>query len=777
MGAMTAFAATKTVTVNVNANGGKFSDNTTTYTKTVTVDSDATTINLGQVDGIPSIVSGDANKAFDFWAAASDATSENLVATIDSSTNTANFYAIWKNNMATNNRELDGNISVSGLETNDVANFYQVLVWNQDAVKTKGWVPADAYRGYSLPGETGFTPVSGGLTEAEVQRILGLDTNGNPVTVDDSNRDNYGISADLAARLAGLTASAKYANITASNGTASQSNPDAGLYMVMITPGVSGVTYNPVFVGADYNGNSTNFHTVDLEASYSPASVAKKSKVTLEKTAATTEDDFEDKQPESVAAGDEVTFTIETTIPKFANNYTNAKFFVTDTLTKGLELLEGTDNADIKVYEGWFSDETLTEANKSSKELAKTFSNSGTTETVYDITVTKGENTNTTPESFVVDFKTAYLLNGMGSVQKNITIQYKAKVTTDAPRSVNLEKNTVTVSYSNNPSDGTGNGKLKDETKHYTFDIDANILGPNGDGGAGSTPWQTTEVVKVGLDKDGNEITDTKTLHGVNEEIGWTEEQKVGALQGAEFKLYKAVKNATTGNLEFVENDANIYTNDIMKTGYKIVSDANGRLTIHNLTEGETDQWTAETTPGIRGLDIGTYYLKETQAPAGYIKQQDAVKVEIIAPKPEDNNTENDYWKLVTYNETNGTQTVTWSVWELKKYDVKINNAETASYTFTNTKEENGETTTTTGTTYSGDAGDAPTLGDHTTGAHGLINDTNNDTHKADGKITNTQGVELPSTGGIGTTIFYVVGAILVIGAGVIMITRRRMDA
>jgi len=43
--------------------------------------------------------------------------------------------------------------------------------------------------------------------------------------------------------------------------------------------------------------------------------------------------------------------------------------------------------------------------------------------------------------------------------------------------------------------------------------------------------------------------------------------------------------------------------------------------------------------------------------------------------------------------------------------------------------------------------------------------------------IENNKGQELPSTGGIGTTIFYVVGAILVIGAGVVMITRRRMDA
>lgn len=43
--------------------------------------------------------------------------------------------------------------------------------------------------------------------------------------------------------------------------------------------------------------------------------------------------------------------------------------------------------------------------------------------------------------------------------------------------------------------------------------------------------------------------------------------------------------------------------------------------------------------------------------------------------------------------------------------------------------------------------------------------------------VENNTGTELPSTGGIGTTIFYIVGGILVLGAGVVLIARRRMNA
>lgn len=44
-------------------------------------------------------------------------------------------------------------------------------------------------------------------------------------------------------------------------------------------------------------------------------------------------------------------------------------------------------------------------------------------------------------------------------------------------------------------------------------------------------------------------------------------------------------------------------------------------------------------------------------------------------------------------------------------------------------------------------------------------------------EVANQAGAELPSTGGMGTTIFYVVGSILLIGAAVLLITRKRMNA
>ena len=41
-------------------------------------------------------------------------------------------------------------------------------------------------------------------------------------------------------------------------------------------------------------------------------------------------------------------------------------------------------------------------------------------------------------------------------------------------------------------------------------------------------------------------------------------------------------------------------------------------------------------------------------------------------------------------------------------------------------------------------------------------------------QVENKSGVNLPSTGGIGTTIFYMVGGVLVVGAAILLIAKKR---
>jgi len=60
---------------------------------------------------------------------------------------------------------------------------------------------------------------------------------------------------------------------------------------------------------------------------------------------------------------------------------------------------------------------------------------------------------------------------------------------------------------------------------------------------------------------------------------------------------------------------------------------------------------------------------------------------------------------------------------------------------------------------------------------NGTINLENTPSDKqplATAQVINKSGTELPSTGGIGTTIFYIVGGILLVGAAIILVSRRR---
>ena len=64
-----------------------------------------------------------------------------------------------------------------------------------------------------------------------------------------------------------------------------------------------------------------------------------------------------------------------------------------------------------------------------------------------------------------------------------------------------------------------------------------------------------------------------------------------------------------------------------------------------------------------------------------------------------------------------------------------------------------------------------------TIGANGVVNGTTEAPQGVDEvKVLNQSGTELPSTGGMGTTIFYVLGSILVVGAVVLLVTKKRMS-
>ena len=116
----------------------------------------------------------------------------------------------------------------------------------------------------------------------------------------------------------------------------------------------------------------------------------------------------------------------------------------------------------------------------------------------------------------------------------------------------------------------------------------------------------------------------------------------------------------------------------------------------------------------VAGLDDGTYYLEETKAPSKYNKLSEDVTIVISA------STENNQ-------------------------------------------------------TWNGTASDALTKIDVT--ANGKKSDGNVNEGSVKVTVENNQGSTLPTTGGMGTTVFYVVGSILVLGAAILLITKKRMSA
>ena len=581
--------------------------------------------------------------------------------------------------MAAEGAPADTSISVTGLEKGDTVNFYQVLKYDETATTTGGWVAA-----------TGFT-----LTNAQIQKILGLDAQGKPVdtTAQGYHADDWGIDATLAGTISqqAQSATARFEDVAATDGTATQATTavgDAGLYIALVTPGTTDKLYNPVFVAADYTSGGTNTQEAVTTLSYSPEALAKKESVTLTK-----EIDGTDDKKYDVNVGDDVSFTITSKVPAYSTAYQNPTYEITDTMEPGLAL----------------------------KDVP--------TVTIAGITLasTDYEIDPSTISGDVTTFKVTLTAAGLAKVTatgsaQTITVKYTATVKSLEDATVSEKENEATVKFSNNPDDSTSYSLLEDKTRTYSFTIDGNLLGYTG------TSYETDELIKTGLNADGTPATETKKYRS------GTTTTDLSPLAGAKFAIYKSEPAAADyANEDAAKASSKIYTNTVETDGI-IQSDANGRLK-------------------IQGLDEGEYWFREVSAPTGYIADNRTFKITIAATYTqidggEYTNSDNIKVKYDAYKVLDG-------------YTVTVSdgtNSTTSTYDIVNKGPDDHKVVDK--AAYTKATGENPDLaGDAVT------------------PISNTKGTELPSTGGIGTTIFYVVGAILVIGAGILLVTRRRMRA
>lgn len=347
--------------------------------------------------------------------------------------------------------------------------------------------------------------------------------------------------------------------------------------------------------------------------------------------------------------GDKVPFVIASKVPQM-QGYTKYFFVLNDSMTAGL-----TYNRDVAIKIG-----TTTLA-----------------PTAYDVTYDDTANTMKIVIKNFIQYKS--------EAGKDIVVTYSATLNENADLTQAGNKNTVKLTYSNNPN------------VDYKGDNEPDSTDP-----VGETPEHVTVTysTKLQLTKV-NGADPNEKLEGVEFQITGTS-IKTAVSKGEYFKqdaagTYYQLKDGTFTDTAPTTETESKYVSTSVK--YAKVTDSTEQTKMQKVTaSGTTD---ANGLITFEGLGAGTYFITELKTKSGYNLLTAPITVVITA--------------------TPGTTSCTWTA--------TMNGAPA-------TFEEN------------------------------MVKLT----------VENNKGSVLPITGGIGTTIFYVIGGLLVCGAAVMAITKKKLS-
>lgn len=441
----------------------------------------------------------------------------------------------------------------------------------------------------------------------------------------------------------------------------------------------------------------------------------------------------------TASVGDTVNYEIKTAVPD-TKYYSSYKFKITDTIVTGLDLCEATD---IKITV--MGDNIATDETEESYVL--------TLGTDYKVIYVDG-NEDDHNEQMIITFVDMATL-GKNNAGDEIVVSYSAVLNENAVVGTSGNVNDVVLEYSNNPNcsaddmdgDGVPNNEDTDDDNDGTPDDQDNDKDNDGISDNEDTDKDNDGIpddedndddndgVPDGNDADDNTpSSSTQTEH--DKVLTYVTEIKIAkvdadgkALGGAKFSITGEgvryiVKTSTTSETFVDDNSNNTYDEDeaFTDTNGNNVWDAEiGDTVVTVSTEGSDAEGVEATVSAdgflvFRGLGAGTYTIKEESAPAGYNAYTGDIEVTIGCTMADGTTALGDA--------------------------VIADGIELCKWTYTS--ETGGDVVA------SGD-GDIYTI-----------------------KVVNRKGVTFPVTGGMGTTIFTLVGLSMIIGATGLYIVKKR---